>query len=242
LDEADHGAIVSLIVIADFKWTEDVISVKEWTMRCSNRKLLIIGVVLLLVALASGKSSKLVMSWKNPGYTGGKKFQRVLALGLSDNTEIRADFEDALAAQLAAAGVDAIPGHNILLRPEGAELDLDYIKGQIREHTIDAVVVSRLINVENTVTYIPGRVYTPLPYYNSFYGYYGAVYPAIYTPDYLKEEKKVRIETNFYVISSQEGELVWTGVTDTFNPSNLDKAINKLVKLVVKQMRSDGAL
>jgi hypothetical protein len=58
----------------------------------------------------------------------------------------------------------------------------------------------------------------------------------------LREEKKVRIETNLYVISSQEGELVWTGTSDTFNPSNVHKAINGLVKLLVKQMQSDGAL
>ncbi len=39
-----------------------------------------------------------------------------------------------------------------------------------------------------------------------------------------------------------EGELVWTGITDTFNPSNVDKAINRLVKLVVKQMQSEDVL
>jgi hypothetical protein len=212
-------------------------------MRYLNRKLLTICIMLGVIALASGKSSKLVMSWKNPGYTGGKKFPRVLALGLSEKTEIRADFEDALAAQLAAAGVDAMPGNFILLRPEGAQVDLEYIKGQIRENAIDAVVVSRLIKVENTATYIPGAPYTaPLPYYNTFYGYYGAVYPVVYGPGYLKEEKRVRIETNLYVISSQEGELVWTGITDTFNPSNLHKAINGLVKLVVKQMQSEEVL
>jgi len=104
-------------------------------------------------------------------------------------------------------------------------------------------VVSRLIKVENTITYIPGGPYVaPFPYYNTFYGYYGAVYPVVYSPDYLREEKKVRIETNLYVISSEEGELVWTGVTDTFNPSNVHKAINGLVKLVVKQMQSEGVL
>jgi hypothetical protein len=68
------------------------------------------------------------------------------------------------------------------------------------------------------------------------------VYPVVYSPGYLKEEKKVRIETNLYAIRSEEGELGWTCITDTFNPSNLDKAINRLVKLVVKQMGSEGAL
>lgn len=206
-------------------------------------KILAIALFLLTVALASGKSNKLVMSWKNPNYSAGRKFQRVLALGLSDKTGVRADFEDALAAQLTETGLETIPGNTILLRPEGTQFDLNYLKIQIRDNKIDAVVVSRLIKDEKTVTYVPGTAYVaPFPYYNTFYGYYGAVYPMVYSPDYLREDRKVRIETNFYVISSQEGELVWTGVTDTFNPSKPRKAINGLVKLVVKQMQADGAL
>jgi hypothetical protein len=206
---------------------------------------ILVGVTLMFVVTPTvGKSSKLVMSWKNPAYVRSKPFARVLALGLSDKAKIRADFEDALAAQLAETGMETIAGNTILLRPEGTNLDLQYLRTQVRENKLDAVVVSRLIKVDNTVTYVPGTAYIPppLPYYGTFYGYYGAVYPTVYTPGYLKEEKKVRIETNLYVISSGEGELVWTGITDTFNPSNVDKAIDRLVKLVVKQMRDDGAL
>ena len=198
---------------------------------------------LLLVMLASGKSSKLVMSWKNPAYTGIKKFHRVLTLGLSDKTLIRADFEDELASELGAFEIEAIPGNAILLRPEGTDFDLDYLKTQIREHKIDAIVVSRLINVEITATYVPGAPYTPpFPYYNSFYGYYGAVYPAVYSPGYLKQEKKARIETNLYATSSTEGELVWTCITDSFNPSGEKKTIEQLVKVVARQMKSEGIL
>jgi hypothetical protein len=206
-------------------------------------RILVGASILFVVIPTAGKSSKVVMSWKNPAYVHNKAFSRVLALGLSDKAKIRADFEDALAAQLAETGVETVPGNTILLRPEGSHLDLQYLKTQVRENKLDAVVVSRLIKVDNTVTYVPGTAYVPppLPYYGTFYGYYGAVYPAVYTPGYLKEEKTVRIETNLYAISSGEGELVWTGITDTFNPSNVDKAIDRLVKLVVKQMRSDGA-
>ena len=205
---------------------------------------ILVGVSLLFVVMSAvGKSSKVVMSWKNPAYVRTQPFSRVLALGLSDKAKIRADFEDALAVQLADTGVETIPGNTILLRPEGTHLDLQYLKTQVRENKLDAVVVSRLIKVDNTVTYVPGTAYVPppLPYYGTFYGYYGAVYPMVYTPGYLKEEKKVRIETNLYVVSSGEGELVWTGITDTFNPTDVNKAIDRLVKLVVKQMRSDGA-
>ena len=208
-----------------------------------HQKALAIVLVLAVVPLVFPKSSKLVMSWKNPAYASDKKFERVLALGLSDKTEIRADFEDALAAQLAQTGVTAIPGHSILLRPEATKLDLEYLKTQIRENKIDAVVVSRLIKVEKNVTYIPGGPYvSPFPYYTTFYGYYRVVYPVVYSPDYLREEKKVRVETNVYSTASPDGELVWTGITDTFNPSNVHKTMNGLVKLVVKQIKSEGVL
>jgi hypothetical protein len=121
--------------------------------------------------------------------------------------------------------------------------DLNYLRTQVRDNQIEAVVVSRLIKVEKTVTYVPGGPYfVPYPYYGTFYGYFGTVYPMVYSPDYLREDKKVRIETNLYVISAPDGKLVWTGITDTFNPNNVHKAINRLVKLVLKQMQSEGVL
>jgi len=210
--------------------------------RLTHRTITIL-ILFFTVTSASGKSSKLVFSWKNPAYVASNKFHRVLALGMSDNTVIRADFEDALAAQLAELGMDAIPGNVILLRPEGAQPDLQYIRTQIRDNEIDAVIVSRLIKVENTTRYVPGAAYVPpFPYYGSFYGYYGTVYPVVYSPGYLTKEKKVRIETNFYVTSSGEGELIWTCITETFNPNDVDKAIKRLVELLVKQIRTDGVL
>jgi hypothetical protein len=207
------------------------------------RKLLAIAVVLVAATLLYGKSSKLIMSWRNPEYSPTKKFHRVLALGLGNKTELRADFEDALAAELSSKGYEAVPGNTILLRPPGAQLDLNTLKEQIRANHIEAVVVSRLIKVDNTVTYIPGAPYTvAFPYYNTFYGYYGTLYPVVYSPGYLQQEKKVRIETNLYVTSSPDGQLVWTGITDTFNPSNVHKAIGGLVKLVVTKMQEEDVL
>ena len=208
-----------------------------------NPRLRVLAVAMLIAGCFTfGKSSHVVMSWRNPN-APANQFHRVLALGLSEKTPIRADFEDALAAQLEETGRQAIPGNTILLRPEGTQLNLNYLRTQVRDNQIEAVVVSRLIKVDKTVTYIPGGPsFVPYPYYGTFYGYYGSVYPIVYSPDYLREEKKVRIETNLYLLSQGDGVLVWTGITDTFNPTDVDKAIGKLVKLLVKQMQSDAVL
>ena len=207
-----------------------------------RRVFLLIVVVVVYGLLGSARSSRVVMSWRNPN-APTKQFHRVLALGLSEKTGIRADFEDALATQLGETGRQGIPGNTILLRPEGTQLSLDYLRTQVQDNQIEAVVVSRLIKAEKKITYIPGGpAFAPYPYYGTFYGYYGTVYPMVYTPDYLREEKKVRIETSLYLISDRDGVLVWTGITDTFDPNDVHKAIDKLVRLLVKQMQSDGVL
>ncbi len=203
---------------------------------------IVMAVVLTASAVGNCKGTKLVASVKNPGYAG-QRFKKVLVIGMSDNPAIRSDFEDAMAAQLNRDGVHAVPGHNILLRPKSAKMDPNYLKAQIEEHHIDAVLTSRLMSVKNDVIYIPGQVYTvPYPYYNSFYGYYGAVYPRVYSPDYLREDKTVRVETNLYATTTPEGEFVWTGISDTFNPNpkKVDKAINAVVQVVVKDLEKEG--
>ena len=62
--------------------------------------MLVVAIVLAAASLLVGKSSKLIASWRNPSYAPAKKFHRVLAMGFSNKMEVRADFEDALAAEL----------------------------------------------------------------------------------------------------------------------------------------------
>lgn len=206
-----------------------------------RQKVLLVAVVLFFVLTAIAASTKLVLSWRNPEATA-KQFRKILVIGMSDRVEVRANFEDALSAKVARPGIQAIPGNTILLRPEGTAVNLDYIKEQIRSNQIDAVIVSRLVKIDKNITYVPGQAFYPYPYYGTFYGYYGTVYPVVYTPGYLKEEKKIRIETNFYSTEGLEGQLVWTGMSDTFNPSSTAKAIDSVVKLVAAELEKQQLL
>ena len=201
----------------------------------------LLAVIFSVAVVAYGKSTKLIVSWKNPEYSGAR-FHRILVLGMSAKPGVRADFEDALSTLISQTGVEAVPGNTILLRPEGTKLNLDYLKTQVKEFKIDAVIVSRLVKVDKNITYVPGTPYVPYPYYGTFYGYYGALYPVVYSPDYLREDTTVRVETNVYSVTSGEGQLVWTGTSDTFNPKSADKAIEGLSKLIVKELQKAAIL
>ena len=200
-------------------------------------------VFLLVLTAANGKSFKMVTSWFNPKYEG-QQFHKILVIGVAQDLKVRFDFEDEMAAQIARAGLQTIPGNQILLRPDPkAKPDLEYIREQIRSNQIDAVVVSRLLKVDKKVTSIPSSTYVaPFPYYYSFYGYLGAVYPVVYDPGYTRTDTTVSVETNVYATSKPDGDLVWTGVSDSFNPKSAKKVVDGLVKEVPKQMEKDGLL
>jgi hypothetical protein len=197
---------------------------------------------LAILPVAHAKAVKLLMSWKNPAYSGQKP-HRILVIGMSENPEIRTDFEDDLSTALAKDGIEAVPGNSVLLRTHSAELDPDCLKGQIREFKIDAALVSRPVKVDKKTTYIPGHSYAvPYAYYHSFYGYYGTVYRQVYSPDYLREDTTVRIETNLYATTAADGELIWTGTSDSFNPKSAQKIIDGVVKLIAKELKKQKIL
>lgn len=200
----------------------------------SCRRLALIVILALSSSVALGKS-KLIASWRNPQHPS-EKFKRVLVIGMSARPGPRADFEDSLSESLAKPGVEIVAGNTILLRPDASPLNLDYLRTQIREHKIDGLIVSRLVSIRESVTYIPPDFVAAHPYYNSFYGYYSSLYPVVYSPGYLLQDKKVRIETNVYAISGSDSELIWTGTSDTFNPKNAQKVIKETVKLVAEEL------
>ena len=118
-----------------------------------KKQSLVLVLTLTAAILADGKSTKLVTSWKNPEYSG-PAFHRILVLGMSAKPGVRADFEDALSKLVTRDGVEAVPGNTILLRPEGSKLDINYLKRQVKEFRIYAVIVSRLVKVDKSITYV----------------------------------------------------------------------------------------
>jgi hypothetical protein len=131
-----------------------------------------------------------------------------------------------------------IQSYALIPRPNATPIDMAQLKNVIQGQNIDAVVAARLVKMSQKTTVISGQPITPFPnYYNTFYGYYGAIYPIVYAPDYLQVEKTAQIETNFYSTGTGEGVLIWTGTSDSVNPKNPTKAIDALAKLIALKLQ-----
>jgi hypothetical protein len=197
---------------------------------------------LLSVALVAGlamtgfNSTKLLFTWINPNYSGAQ-FKNILVLAINGRASIRAEFEDQLSAAIARPGVQAIPSYSLLPRPNATPIDMNQLRDVVQGQNIDAIVASRLVKYTKTVTDIPGQAYTPYPYYGTFYGYYAEVYPVVYSPDYLQVDKVAQVETNFYSTAKTDGELIWTGTSDTVNPRTPTKGVDALVKVLIQELQ-----
>jgi hypothetical protein len=191
------------------------------------------------VALATSGSPKLELSWKNPNYTDGT-FKNILVLALNGQAANRAEFEDELVAAIARRGETVAPSYEFIARPDATPIDPNDLRQIVRGQKFDAIVVARLTKNYQKTTYVPGEVYTPLPYYGTFYGYYAALAPIVYSPGYMTTEKEAQVEVNFYSTAKPDGELVWTGTTNTFDSGSAMEAIKELVKIVVQALEKEG--
>ena len=201
--------------------------------------LLIAGLASLTMLAVAGP--KMEFTWKNPNYTGGA-FKKILVLALNGKAANRAEFEDELVAAISRPGVQARPSYEYMPRPDLTPINKDDLRDLLGERKFDAIVVARITKKDEKTTYVPGEAYTPFPYYGTFYGYYGALAPTIYSPGYVETEKEARVEVNFYSTAKPDGELVWTGTTNKFENGSPMKAIKELVKVVTKELERENII
>lgn len=197
--------------------------------------ILILAVLAVLLAPLYGASTKFVYTWMNPSYNG-QHFKTIMVLGINGQVANRAEFEDQLTALIQRPGIQAIQSYSLIPRPNSTPIDVSQLKNVIQGQNIDAVIATRLVKVTKTETVIPGQAYLPYPYYNTFYGYYGAIYPIVYAPDYLKVERSAQIEANFYSTTTPDGVLIWTGTSNKFNVSSPIKAIDAVSKIIAQEL------
>ena len=196
-------------------------------MRVKLRYVLAVSFVLVLSACSS---TKVVEQWSDPDFH--KTFTDVLVLSLNDSDTKRRVFETGFITELDKRKIESTPSYELI--PNQADLSVDTIKEAIAGTGIDGVLVMRQVKVKKEERYVPPRVdYIGDPYYGSFYGYYGHFAP-IYQPGYVTEDTIVHLETNMYAVTGEK--LVWSGKTETFNPSNTNSLINDLAKTIVGQL------
>jgi len=190
------------------------------------------AVTVVCTALACGPTTNLTGMWEEPGLDQAP-FRKVLIIGMSDEEGKRRAFESEMQKQFEAKGVPAVS--SIAHMPLNVEMNEATLKQYFGEMGIDAVLVSRLVGVEQKVEYTPGYTYAvPAGYYNGFYGYYNTSWGMVSSPGYLSTYEVANVETNLYRVS--DAKLVWSGVSETFDHADALDGIRSFSAVVVPSL------
>lgn len=191
-------------------------------------------VLLASLAAAGGCGTKqLISQWSNPAYgASGFPFKRIMVIGATDQTSIRRNFEDELAAALKTAGVDAVQSYRYV--PENGKVAEARLKEAVRKANADSVIMTRLLRVEQRTEVSPGY-YDPYPAFGLYGWYSSAWYGGFYTPPRVYSYPVYFSETTLYDV--EKDEVVWTGTIRTIDPENLDQAIDNYVETVVGALK-----
>lgn len=203
----------------------------------SGKRVAALGILLLLGA-AAAMGSKVVFRWKNAKYQGAR-FKNVLVLAMNGKAEARADFEDRMVKEMSRPGMTVVQSYTLMPRPDATPINEGDLRGYVQDLKFDGIVVSRMVKFEKKTTEVYADDFPFLPYYGTFYGYYGAIAPLVYDPTYLQTEMDIQVETNWYATNKPDGDLVWSGTTDTMNPRSETNTVDGIVKALVKAFEKE---
>ena len=212
------------------------------------KKILLTVIVLFTAFTLYSCSSVTEMSgtWKKPGTTA-TKYNKIVVMGVSKNLVTKSTVENAIVSQLKKNGFNAVAGANVL--PTSTfDADADgkadddsksKIAEKLKELGVDGALVLSLLDKKESERYVPGTtMYSPYNSYYPFYGYYGGAYNMVNTPGYYEKVTNYFLTSNFYNVGTEQ--LVWSGQSETFNPTSLSDFSNSYAEKVVDELLSSG--
>jgi hypothetical protein len=198
------------------------------------RKILLALVAVSLLA-SCGTPTSFVSTWKDPE-APPLSFKKVLVVAFVPDEGQRRSAEDQMVANIKRA--EAIASYRILSKEQMK--DSEAAKAKIGELGVDGVVTMRWLGKDEKLEYVPGTSYYGPSYYQPFWGYYGYATPMMYDPGYYTTTNLIRMETNIF--SFPDEKLIWTGHSETSDPTSLDDLINSVARATGDELIKQGLL
>jgi hypothetical protein len=202
---------------------------------------------LLAAASLSGCATPTTIqsSWVDPTFDRGP-FHRVAVVALFDtDSEIRS-FEQQATRALEEKGTDAVAAYTIV--GDERRLERDELRAKLADANVDAILIYRLIAVDERQYYRPPTPYLRMPgdairgdpfywyYYPrpDYYSFWRSTWDVPHSPEYWQSHSFVVVESSFY--DAAKDRLVWTAKTETMDDTQFNATIESIVRRVTKQL------
>jgi hypothetical protein len=191
---------------------------------------------ILLIALTSScNSTQITSSWRDPDKKiSADDWKKVLVVALLRNETNRRRAEDEMVKYLHRKGITSYSHLGENFNPKNEEA----LRNKIKDEGFDAIITMRLIDVEREKIFTPEQYYMYPVYYRDYSHYYFRSWGYFNTPGYFTVTKKFIIETIIYSI--QDDKIIWSGITETYNPTGVKKLTDEIACTIHKKMLQEG--
>ncbi len=195
--------------------------------------------LLAVIAVGCATGPRVVSAWRDPAFKG-PAFKKVAVVGLTQNESTQRVFESAFAMKLREQGVQAVASYEV--KPAHEKLPREEVERLVKENGIDAIITARVVDRKQEVQVQPATtVVAPYPaYYGDYYGFYDYSWGFYHDPGYAYSYGVVSIETNVY--ETTNFGIVWTGMSETTDPSNLGQECEGLANGIIKELIATGLI
>lgn len=197
----------------------------------------VFAVVALLAAACA--STELEHSWVRPNL-GPLTFRKVAAVAVARDPARPRMMEDSIVAEVqrVAPDVQVVPSYTVI----DDMTNKDKVRAQFEQRGFDSSIVMRVTDVNRKDVYVPGRAVEAPVVYRTFWGYYDYWVPIAFQPGYIEQYRDVQVETEGYAFAGGGGDLVYSAVSRTLDPSSPADLANDATSIVARDMRDKGLL
>jgi hypothetical protein len=191
-----------------------------------------IPLAIFLVTLCAGCSNtELEGSWMSQRFNG-PKFTSFVVMGVTRETTLRRVAEDAFVSQLALRGVRAVPSYQIF--PSDPEhLTREQIEQAVKQQAVQGAIIARVSKVEKEAR--TGGGFASAAGYGGFAGRYQQGWSGSYVGGGTTYQYDV-VTVDVQLFDVKSNELAWSGMTRTFDPSNLEWSTRDWAKVVFEAL------
>jgi hypothetical protein len=201
--------------------------------------------VVMAVLLTGCSSTQWVHNWKNPEIVLFHA-DKVLIVGMTQDKEVREQFETRLQKEFSNRGVEAMRSIDLFdvqfTAAAQTDEEIERVEEQLLDKGFDAILFTKVVGAENHKAFLKqladfdrnqGR-------FKEDYLQHQGIY---YDTEYYEQYTVYTAETALYCICvDKEKELIWRGAIDVNDPVKIEKAIADYIKMVVIAMEEQDLI
>ena len=209
--------------------------------KITDKKFLLSTLTAIIILLIFSACSTTTLSgvWRDQNYHG-KRFKKLLVVGISSGNIYRRLVEDTFCRQFRAYGIAAFPSYSLFSLEELK--DKKALAAKIKGMGFDSMLISEVTGKKTRQSIQPGHTYVTggFGYYEppssrrAWNDYYRRAYEIIHEPPYIIQYEVVSIENNLYDVRTEK--LVWGAVSDTIVEGKMKDLISSFTEVVIKDL------